>query len=328
MAGAWVSKKTSVTWLREICTRFHGVETYNYYETTSPGRTNEPYFQCRCILKFEGKEYEEKGTGRTKKEAKREAAQAMLNAMEDFAPKELNEMNYDRAKVNLDSGNKDLDDRSNPVSRLQELCIKIRHPQPIYRVDEEFGLPHERLFKIACHVGNEFVQYSSAASKKIAKREAAKQMETFLESLGVKIMKTPIFNEDDDEIIKNIKTAKNSYKKMMAGDKNGGDVPFGNLGCPYKGVPGPELEKLKTDPEFTPESPIAFLRDLGKEQNFGIDYTEFEEKSTDDKYQCLVQLSLEPVAMLKGEGLTSHDAKLDATLDAINFIRRMMVIVV
>jgi dsRNA-specific ribonuclease len=40
----------------------------------------------------------------------------------------------------------------NPIGTLQEMCMSRRWPPPGYEMVNEEGLPHERLFTIACVV--------------------------------------------------------------------------------------------------------------------------------------------------------------------------------
>jgi RISC-loading complex subunit TARBP2 len=40
----------------------------------------------------------------------------------------------------------------NPIGMLQEMCMSRRWPPPGYEMVNEEGLPHERLFTIACVV--------------------------------------------------------------------------------------------------------------------------------------------------------------------------------
>jgi len=40
----------------------------------------------------------------------------------------------------------------NPIGTLQEMCMSRRWPPPSYEMVNEEGLPHERLFTIACVV--------------------------------------------------------------------------------------------------------------------------------------------------------------------------------
>ena len=40
--------------------------------------------------------------------------------------------------------------QGNPVGTLQELCMSRRWPPPVYDLNHEEGLPHERMFTIHC----------------------------------------------------------------------------------------------------------------------------------------------------------------------------------
>lgn len=42
----------------------------------------------------------------------------------------------------------------NPIGTLQEQCMSRRWPPPIYEMESEEGLPHERQFTIACIILN------------------------------------------------------------------------------------------------------------------------------------------------------------------------------
>lgn len=55
-----------------------------------------------------------------------------------------------------------------------------RWPPPNYETETEVGLPHERLFTIACTILN-FREVGKGRSKKIAKRTAADKMWTRLQ---------------------------------------------------------------------------------------------------------------------------------------------------
>jgi len=63
----------------------------------------------------------------------------------------------------------------NPIGWLQEMCMQRRWPPPSYETETEVGLPHERLFTIACSILN-YREMGKGKSKKIAKRLAAHRM--------------------------------------------------------------------------------------------------------------------------------------------------------
>lgn len=68
----------------------------------------------------------------------------------------------------------------NPIGWLQEMCMSRRWPPPTYETETEVGLPHERLFTIACSILN-YREVGKGKSKKIAKRLAAHKMWTRLQ---------------------------------------------------------------------------------------------------------------------------------------------------
>lgn len=70
-----------------------------------------------------------------------------------------------------------------------------RWPPPTYETETEVGLPHERLFTIACNILN-FREVGKGKSKKIAKRTAAHKMWT-------RLQETPI---DDSQLAETMGT--------------------------------------------------------------------------------------------------------------------------
>ncbi|XP_054168871.1 RISC-loading complex subunit tarbp2-like [Oppia nitens] len=68
----------------------------------------------------------------------------------------------------------DTTDDSNPVGKLQEICMKRHWRPPLYETISEEGLPHERVFKMKCIIENmDFSETGVAKSKRLAKRKAA-----------------------------------------------------------------------------------------------------------------------------------------------------------
>nr|5NPA_A Chain A, Loquacious [Drosophila melanogaster] len=66
-------------------------------------------------------------------------------------------------------------DKTVGIGWLQEMCMQRRWPPPSYETETEVGLPHERLFTIACSILN-YREMGKGKSKKIAKRLAAHRM--------------------------------------------------------------------------------------------------------------------------------------------------------
>lgn len=76
------------------------------------------------------------------------------------------------------------DDKSigNPIGWLQEMCMSRRWPPPLYEMESEEGLPHERQFTIACEVFKHR-ELGTGKSKKLAKRQAAHKMWQYLQEM-------------------------------------------------------------------------------------------------------------------------------------------------
>ena len=75
----------------------------------------------------------------------------------------------------MDEEDEDID--TNPVGKLQEICMKKHWRPPHYETISEEGLPHERVFKMKCHIENMgFCETGIGKSKRLAKRKAAHLM--------------------------------------------------------------------------------------------------------------------------------------------------------
>lgn len=86
------------------------------------------------------------------------------------------------------------DNESNPVGKLQEICMKRRWRPPNYETLEEVGLPHERVFTMVCQIEHAEMDVrvtGTGRSKKQAKRSAAHEMIIKLESLNIYHTATP-----------------------------------------------------------------------------------------------------------------------------------------
>lgn len=64
------------------------------------------------------------------------------------------------------------------------MCMQRRWPPPSYETETEVGLPHERLFTIACTILN-YREVGKGKSKKVAKRLAAHKMWTRLQETPI-----------------------------------------------------------------------------------------------------------------------------------------------
>lgn len=72
------------------------------------------------------------------------------------------------------------------------------------QVHSEEGLPHERIFAMACRVGEHYVEIGRGKSKKLAKRQAAALMAERLKNIPSETSNVYDFEEDDDRIVERI----------------------------------------------------------------------------------------------------------------------------
>ncbi|XP_033171330.1 RISC-loading complex subunit tarbp2-like isoform X2 [Drosophila mauritiana] len=111
------------------------------------------------------------GAGRSKESAKNAADRAVID---ELSGAQLPESPSSSAGPSVTGGGDAGEETvGNPIGRLQELCVQLRWPPPSY--EAEVGLPHERVFTIACSVLHHRVM-GKGTTKKIAKRLAAHSM--------------------------------------------------------------------------------------------------------------------------------------------------------
>jgi len=73
--------------------------------------------------------------------------------------------------------------------------------------------------------------------------------------------------------------------------------------------------------DFEPDDPVAFMKELEKEADFKSMIIEFDEKTSNNKFQCLIQLTFEPPQVLFGVGDTKEEAKMRALRDVFKFFK-------
>ncbi|KAL3268628.1 hypothetical protein HHI36_007732 [Cryptolaemus montrouzieri] len=318
-----IPTKTPVSVLQELLCRRGSTPKYELVQIE--GAIHEPIFRYRVFL---NSEYLATGTGRSKKDAKHAAAKNLLELL-------VGKITLEQANAtNGTPGAADItnqvvspyDDKvmGNPIGWLQEMCMSRRWPPPLYEMEHEEGLPHERQFTIACQV-LKFREIGTGKSKKLAKRMAAHKMWQALQDMPQE-GSTTSFDEDDltsqpgnlqaryaalkDSKIQTV-TNQNSHKVSQF-HKN------------LKQSSGPNLTQLqKIALNVKDFNFVQFLQEISAEQQFEVTYVDIEEKSLTGKNQCLVQLSTLPVAVCYGYGKTSKDAQAMAARNALEYLKIM-----
>ncbi|XP_055850180.1 interferon-inducible double-stranded RNA-dependent protein kinase activator A homolog isoform X2 [Episyrphus balteatus] len=173
-----LAMKTPVSILQELLSR-RGI-TPSYELIQMEGAIHEPTFRYRVSFNDKDVPFTAMGAGRSKKEAKHSAARALIDKLTGVQLPESQANDVD-ANSNCGGGGGDTKGgysekvMGNPIGWLQEMCMSRRWPPPTYETEMEVGLPHERLFTIACTILN-FREMGKGKSKKIAKRFAASKM--------------------------------------------------------------------------------------------------------------------------------------------------------
>ncbi|XP_013106419.1 interferon-inducible double-stranded RNA-dependent protein kinase activator A homolog isoform X3 [Stomoxys calcitrans] len=218
-----IAMKTPVSLLQELLSR-RGI-TPSYELVQIEGAIHEPTFRYRVSFNDKEVPFTAMGAGRSKKEAKHSAARALIDKLTGVQLPETQNTNTSAASATAGvdnnantTGSGDAADKivGNPIGWLQEMCMSRRWPPPSYETETEVGLPHERLFTIACTILN-FREVGKGKSKKLAKRTAAHKMWT-------RLQETPLDNNQLAETMGTdlagdktcLKSPKIDYIKLLA----------------------------------------------------------------------------------------------------------------
>ncbi|KAG9477389.1 interferon-inducible double-stranded RNA-dependent protein kinase activator A isoform X2 [Eleutherodactylus coqui] len=234
------------------------------------------------------------GEGPSKKVAKHKAAESALNILRGDANLNLPMTEPITKDVSKKPTNQT---QGNPIGSLQELAVQKGWRLPEYFVSQESGPPHKREFTMSCRVES-FVETGSGTSKKVAKKIAADKLFAKLQSIPT------------DNI--NI-----SLKK-----------PIGNNpGCTWdtlKNSSGEKINLLKRSPLSIPNTDyVKMLTEVAEEQEIRVSYMDIEELSVNGQYQCLAELSTNPITVCHGTGLSCGNAHNDAAHNALQYLKIM-----
>jgi len=278
--------------------------TPTYRVVQADGASHAPTFAFQVILG----DITSTGTGSSKKQAKHNAARAMLDKLDGRVPAqdgqqplpEVTETNGSQAPTNM-------------VGALQEVCVKQGFPMPTYASGQVGTQPHQRNFVMTCIVGK-LKENGNGGSKKDAKREAAQKMIDKLKSLGAGAI-----DQVSDDVSTGMANMKIDTLTNEASEKVAGF--YKNL----QNAGGSHLAKLHKSSLKSNKGVnyINLLEDLSKEQKFDVTYVDIEDKTEDGETQCLVQISTLPVAVCYGVGKDIDKAKYEAAKYALYYLRMM-----
>ncbi|XP_053667298.1 RISC-loading complex subunit tarbp2 [Anopheles marshallii] len=325
--GATNNMKTPISVLQELLSRRGITPQYDLIQVE--GTVHEPAFRYRVS-------YQDKdamGTGKSKKEAKQAAAKALIEKLmgsvyyDQHDRTILNGLKHDAANVQTIGNSRvptnEEEPTGNPIGWLQEMCMARRWPPPTYETETEKGLPHERQFTIACVV-LKFREVGEGKSKKVAKRQAAQKM---WQRLQDQPWEPNQLEEDGNEEV-----CLRLTSDEMSGVKDGctptlttsQSQKVSQFHKALKSRTGENLQQLQSLNIYDrAQDFVDILDEIAKEQRFEVTYVDIDEKSFNDKFQCLVQLSTMPVAVCYGSGTTVPEAHARAAQHSLEYLRIM-----
>ena len=212
-----------------------------------------------------------------------------------------------------------------------------RWPPPVYELNHEEGLPHERMFTIHCVIEDKFTETGAGKSKKLAKRQAANKMIQRLRDLPME-NEDAFQNIDDDELaqvkcqvtrmlfyfyhlqglVHRLSQTRDTGKSMSHSQQ-----VSKNMHKNLKSSQGDLLTRLKDLTLTELEDCVSLLQDIGKEQQFEVTFVEVEEESKRGLSQCMVQMSTLPVSVCYGQGQDPGAARQSAARDGLDYLKLM-----
>ncbi|XP_002739212.1 RISC-loading complex subunit tarbp2-like [Saccoglossus kowalevskii] len=304
MDGPIKPMKTPISILQELCTKRSLTPIYDLI--ACEGAAHQPKFVYRVTVG----EHTANGDGTSKKQAKHNAAENVLEQFNVSVPKPSTP-SQDASNGSTEAdGNSVYNDGipGNPVGQLQELVVARHWRRPDYIQISECGPPHSREFIIACRV-HSFQEQGKGRSKKIAKRAAAWAMLQRIQDLPPDAEIGPA----DYELDTGAGVPSNISKSKSL-------TLWGSLHNPS----GEKVTRLKSSSLSVPDTNYCtLLQELAEEQNFEVRYIPIEELSQSGQHQCLVQLSTTPVAVCHGTGQTVDDCRAEAAHNALLYLKIM-----
>ncbi|XP_044282986.1 interferon-inducible double-stranded RNA-dependent protein kinase activator A isoform X2 [Varanus komodoensis] len=278
--------KTPIQLLHEYGTKANLNPTYEFEK--AEGQVHMPIFTYKVTIG----DITATGEGPSKKVAKQRAAEAALHILKGSSnicisvPDHLIPEPFDQAQ-----------NQANPIGSLQELAIQKGWRLPEYSLAQETGPPHKREFTMTCRIET-FVETGVGTSKKLAKRNAAEKLLEKFHSLSGDSFTTSLGNEQSHNLRCTWDTLRNSNgEKIMLLKRSSLSIP-------------------NTDY-------VQLLGEIADEQSFNTTYLNIEELSVNGQFQCLAELSTNPITVCHGTGISWGNAHNDAAHNALQYLKIM-----
>uniref|UniRef100_A0A0K8TRN9 Putative staufen n=1 Tax=Tabanus bromius TaxID=304241 RepID=A0A0K8TRN9_TABBR len=199
--------KTPITVLQEYCAK-NSIERPEYNFMESPDGKS---FGCRveAIGLFAT------GEGRSKKEAKHDAAANILKKLKLDHPgiDDIPQAPHEQIPM------------SDAIITLRDLCLQKNHPLPIFEVVRQSGSPEAPEFEVKCEIAS-IIRFATFSTKKGAKQLAARKLIDILQAAEVEehekqvVLLDDCIKHENENLQKKIKTYreyKNSDNKIVPG---------------------------------------------------------------------------------------------------------------
>ncbi|KAF6203658.1 hypothetical protein GE061_001990 [Apolygus lucorum] len=322
-----MNTKTPVTILQELLTKKLQVPNYNLI--LNGVGTHEPVFKYEVTA--DG--HKAVGTGKSKKEAKHNAAQQILQIMIQA------ESTVSALPAEVTSPYEGVL-KENAVGELSEFCVVNQLKLPEYKLTRDEGLPHAKVFSWSCTVSS-FTTEGTARTKKNAKHIAAQDMllklkECLDDIIDVRSAESTPYNSPTYKRIDEMDTALDkAIKKMPKSIRK--DNARGKLGLNLSDVCFALTDENKPDLEYLDsikENGLSWL-DKQDEEDFEdmlIKITnelqcEFDtrllESLDDQKTVVALMVDSEPPWTFVGVGDSVFQASSSAIEDAVRFMVKM-----
>ncbi|XP_078084610.1 interferon-inducible double-stranded RNA-dependent protein kinase activator A homolog [Mustelus asterias] len=298
--------KTPISQLQEYCTKNGKAPQYELVK--SEGQAHLPNFIFRATVG----EVSCTGQGQSKKAAKHKAAAAVLAVLNGGS---LQDSVCDGISYALPNSepitSKQPHNPPNPIGTLQELVVRKGWRLPDYSVAEESGPAHKKEFTVTCTV-EKFVETGCGTSKKMAKRNAAAKMVAKLQNIPADWKQGDNVNTDVISLIPEDKW--NGSRGKMS-------VSSWDL---LRNSSGEKINQLRRSPLSIPNTDYSLmLAEVMEEQGFDVSYLDIDELTVNGQYQCLAELSTQPVTVCHGTGISRSNAHNDAAHNALQYLKIM-----
>jgi len=313
--------------LNEICTK---AGANPKFEISHEGPVHKPAFDCIVKVERETFRWEARGRGYSKKDAKQEAARALLQSMDDRTQKLLTPM-VKPPRPETPEPDVDPDVTGNPVGELNDLCMRVRITPPKYESVGEEGKPHARVYFVECSLTSKIKETGRGRNKKHAKRVAASAVLKILQDTGkLNGDLATIFSHDEQEQLSEKMDALQinftKYFKEIAG--NVPEVPKTavDLVQSFLSLTGPKIESLgkMTQKELTKCDFLPLLKEISEEQNFSVELFDLGVQSDDSRHRSFVYCTTNPIIIRLGTGSNPAQAQKSAAFEVLEFLRNVI----